>query len=117
MTPEPLVDEDQVQVDLVQLDPTRVQVFRAALDGFVDETLAARRCDDRADTALTEVLIDATGVIEEPKCRLESMDDVSALNLFETLVVAAPEAIHEPDMPSFVKNAWSSTKPRPPAGC
>src|SRR6266545_4693463 len=98
MRPEALVDEGQVQVDLVQLAATRVQVFGAALDGFVDEALGARRRFDEADAPLTEVLIDATRVIEESKGRLESMDDVAALNLIETLIVAARDAIDEPDM-------------------
>ena len=113
MWSEPFVDEDQVQVDLVQLAPTVVQVVRAPLDGFVDEALAARCGLDGVDAALTEVLIDAAGLVEQPKRRLESMDDVAALDLDrDTRSRLPPTRYTRPTCPAFVRNVWSSTKPQ-----
>ena len=98
MRPKPFVDQNEVQLELEQVVAPPVQVRRAALHGFVDDRLAAGRRRDRRHAALRQVLVDATGLVQTAKRRLEAMDDVAALRVVQALEVDAGEAIHDAEV-------------------
>lgn len=82
------------------------------MNGVVDERLPAALGSHGLDPSLHKVLVDAVALVQQAKCGLESVDDVTALWVIEALVIDARKSIDEPDVPRLRQDCVTDERPR-----
>ena len=88
-----------MQVELEQLVTPTIQIGCASVDGLVRHALPAGCRSDCRHLSLTEVLVDAAGLIQAAERRLVPMDNIAALCLVEALEVDPCQTVHNADVP------------------